>query len=139
MNEGTKRSTAGYQHSTNAYKYWETPIEQSRDKNRTYSKQTESQRRRQKTLGAFYLKILGYVSITVISNVLFLNSYITVGSKQTELMELTNQLREVQSDIAFTEAKISKALDISTIETVAHQKLNMSKPLPHQIEYIELP
>lgn len=96
----------------------------------------QNTRRRKMILASFYLRMSLCLSVVFLSSVCFLNNHIVVSKKQGEMVRLTNELRKIRSDIAFSEAKLSKTLNPSTIEKIAHEQLGMSKPLPHQVEYI---
>lgn len=70
---------------------------------------------------------------------LYISSYATLRTKQSELNDLKNQKIAVANAITKVQADITKKLDLEYIRQRAEEELGMRKPLAHQIVYIQLP
>lgn len=100
---------------------------------------TNSQKARRHYLAALrrkYFKIAMCGIISFSSCYFFIGRLALISEKQNELTSISNETREVQSLISATEATLAEKLDVSTIERIAMNELNMRMPLPHQIEEI---
>ncbi|MBU3803317.1 MAG: hypothetical protein H9872_00970 [Candidatus Cellulosilyticum pullistercoris] len=77
--------------------------------------------------------------ILFVCSMLYINSYATLRTKQSELNDLKNEKIAVANAITKVEADITKKLDLEYIKQKAIDELGMRKPLAHQIVYIQLP
>ncbi len=69
----------------------------------------------------------------------YINMYSLLITKQGELQAVKSEIRELKSELSFTESKISERLNLDYIRDRASKEFGMSEPLPHQIVYIQLP
>lgn len=83
------------------------------------------------------MTICGVVLFTC--SMLYINSYASLRTKQSELNALKNEKIAIANSITKVEAQITKKLDLEYIRQRAMDELGMRKPLAHQIIYIQLP
>lgn len=69
----------------------------------------------------------------------YIHQYATLRITQSELAEVKSQKIKTLDEITKVQAQIDQKLDLSEIEKKAKEQLNMTKPYPHQIVYLELP
>lgn len=70
---------------------------------------------------------------------LYIGNYAQLRVKQNELKALKEEKIVVTDAITKARAQMTSKLDLTQIEQIAMNDLNMTKPLPHQIVYITLP
>lgn len=73
-----------------------------------------------------------------ISCMYFVNTTSSIQIKQQELKSIARQLRDTDSLINNVRAQIDAKYDVEKIESLAETHLNMRKPLPHQVVYLNI-
>ena len=86
-----------------------------------------------------FISVLGTCfSIVFLSAFAFVALSSNLSEQQEILQDINTQIRETQSSINSTQAIIASHLDLTYIQKVATEQLQMAEPLPHQVVYIQL-
>ncbi|OOB78781.1 MAG: hypothetical protein BEN18_06185 [Epulopiscium sp. Nuni2H_MBin001] len=123
-----------YQYGSNAYKIEE--VEQE-----TVIKQPQEaprQQTRARVNKPLVVSVL-CVSMLTISAAIYLTMVTNLMMAQLEVEALNQQLQTTKSKVNTLQSVITTNLDLDYIEQQAIEQLNMVKPLPHQIIYIDVP
>ena len=102
-------------------------------------------KRKSKALPKHKVNVAFSIQVTLCGVVLFtcamlyINTYATLRTRQSELNTLKNEKIAVANAITKVEADITKKLDLEYIRQRATDELGMRKPLAYQIVYIQLP
>ncbi len=91
-----------------------------------------------KTDWVFTSLIGACLGIVFCSSIGFIHLSSELSVHQKNLQKINAQIRETQSSINSTQAIIASHLDLSYIQKIATEQLEMAEPLPHQVVHIQL-
>jgi len=80
------------------------------------------------SIGTLFTFIVAFVCLFAINT-----------QKESEINANISELKKIEESNSVLQAEIAKNINLKEIEEIAKTKLNMQKPAPHQIVYINIP
>lgn len=129
-----------YNNTSEAYELYTEPEVYSEPKrHRKRAKKAKELEKSTETMPLGMLKVFVCIGVAFGMTIGFLNVTASNSARQTELLELKENLETINENNAYLETQLNETIDLKRIESIAETRLGMTKPKSYQIKYIDVP
>lgn len=78
------------------------------------------------------------VALVFAAAFVIVNGYVAINEAKSEILELKEEYNDMIAENQAIQVKIDKAVDLSSLQTVAEEKFGMMRPERYQMFYVDL-